>query len=115
MGHNILFVLITLSLCTGKFSLGYFTFWAVITIAWGTIGSAVIIILPLTESWETIKNVCIGMFTNDILMEKVEEMNFRLRAIMAVMPEAEQAYLLEKEKAKKLEAREGTSAVVQQV
>lgn len=48
-------------------------------------------------------------------MEKVEEMNFRLRAIMAVMPEAEQAYLLEKEKAKKLEAREGTSAVVQQV
>ncbi|XP_010918096.1 urea-proton symporter DUR3 [Elaeis guineensis] len=101
-----------LSLPAGKFSLGYFTFWAVITIAWGTIASAVIIILPVTESWETIKNICIGMFTNDILMEKVEEMNFRLRAIMAVMPEAEQAYLLEKEKAKKLEAREGTSTSV---
>lgn len=98
---------ISLNFCncfyTGNFSVGYFTFWAVIAIAWGTIASAVIIILPLAESWKTIQSVCIGMFTNDRLMEKIDEMNSRLRAVMAVMPEAERIYLLEKENAKKLE------------
>ncbi|XP_021279277.1 urea-proton symporter DUR3-like [Herrania umbratica] len=89
-----------LSLPAGEFSVGYFTFWAVIAIAWGTIGSAVIIALPLIESWETIKSVCVGMFTNDRLMEKVEEMNFKLNSIMLAIPEAEKAYLLEKDKAK---------------
>lgn len=87
--------------------MGYFTFWAVIAIMWGTVASVVIIILPLKESWETISSICTGMFTNDKLMEKIDEMNFRLRAIMVVMPEAEQIYLLEKEKAKKLQAAEG--------
>lgn len=90
----------------GEFSIGYFTFWAIIAIAWGTIGSAVIIALPLIESWETIKNVLLGMFTNDRLMEKVEEMNFKLHTIMSAIPEAERIYLLEKEKAKKKEAFE---------
>lgn len=85
----------------GNFSLGYFTFWAIIAIAWGTIGSAVIIALPLMESWETIQNVFLGMFTNDKLMEKIEETNLRMRAIMLAMPEAEKIYLLEKDKAKK--------------
>ncbi|KAH7687208.1 Sodium/solute symporter protein [Dioscorea alata] len=92
-----------LSLPAGNFSVGYFTFWVVIAIAWGTIASAVIIILPLAESWKSIQSVCIGMFTNDRLMEKIDEMNSRLRAVMTVMPEAERIYLLEKENAKKLE------------
>ncbi|KAI3980425.1 hypothetical protein MKX01_038597 [Papaver californicum] len=48
----------------GAFNLGYFTFWAVISILWGTIGSAVIIALPLIESWDTIKLILIGMLTN---------------------------------------------------
>ncbi|KAF6170204.1 hypothetical protein GIB67_038737 [Kingdonia uniflora] len=87
-----------------EFSLGYFTFWAVIAIAWGTIGSAVIIALPLIESWDTIQKIFLGMFTSDQLMEKMEEMNFRMRAIMLAIPEAEQLYLLEKEKLKKQEA-----------
>lgn len=87
----------------GKFSLGYFTFWAVIAIAWGTVASVVIILLPLIESWDTIGKVFNGMFTNDILMGKVEEMNFRLRAIMGTMPEAEKIYLMELEKHKKLD------------
>ena len=91
---------------TGEFSKGYFYFWAVIAIGWGTIGSAVIIVLPLMESWETIQTVILGMFTNDRLMEKVEELNFKLQTIMQAMPEAERIYLLEKEKAKKLEASE---------
>lgn len=90
----------------GNFSLGYFTFWAIIAIAWGTIGSAVIIALPLMESWETIQSVFLGMFTNDKLMEKIEEMNLRMRAIMLAMPEAEKIYLLEKDKAKKEDALE---------
>ncbi|KAK9148553.1 hypothetical protein Scep_007310 [Stephania cephalantha] len=38
-------------------SLGYFTFWAVVAITWGTIGSGVIIALPLIESWETTNGV----------------------------------------------------------
>ncbi|KAJ4957793.1 hypothetical protein NE237_024904 [Protea cynaroides] len=41
-----------LSLPAKEFSLGYFTFWAIIAIAWGTIGSVVIIALPLIESRE---------------------------------------------------------------
>lgn len=53
-----------LSLPAKVFNLEYFTFWAVIAIAWGTIGSAVIILLPLIESWETIQLVLRGMFTN---------------------------------------------------
>lgn len=71
-----------------------------VAIAWGTIGSAVIIALPLIESWETIQSVFLGMFTNDRLMEKVEEMNLKLHTIMLAVPEAEQIYLLQKEKAK---------------
>ncbi|XP_043688236.1 urea-proton symporter DUR3-like [Telopea speciosissima] len=60
-----------LSLPAREFSLGYFTFWAVIAIAWGTIGSVVIIALPLIESRETIKSVLIGIFTNAIHNEKI--------------------------------------------
>jgi len=92
-----------LCLTTGEFSKGYFYFWAVIAIAWGSVGSAVIIILPLVESWETIQSVMMGMFTNDRLMEKVEELNLKLQTIIHAIPEAERLYLLEKGKAKKLE------------
>ncbi|KAJ0112861.1 hypothetical protein Patl1_02612 [Pistacia atlantica] len=102
VGFTIVIVVLwpILSLPAGKFSLGYFTFWAVVAIAWGTIGSAVIIALPLIESWETIQSVCLGLFTNDRLMEKVEEMNLKLHMIMLAVPEAEQNYLLQKEKTK---------------
>lgn len=95
-----------LSLPAGEFSLGYFTFWAVIAIAWGTLGSAVIIALPLIESWETIQNVLLGMFTNDRVMEKIEEVNIKMHAIMLAIPEAEQIYLLQKENLKKPNAVE---------
>ncbi|CAA7411113.1 unnamed protein product [Spirodela intermedia] len=99
-----------LSLPARKYSLGYFTFWAIIAIAWGTIGSAVIIVLPLKESWETIENVFMGMFTNDALMAKIEEMNTRMHAILVSLPDAQQIYLLEKEKAKRDEALESKAA-----
>ncbi|GLU05280.1 hypothetical protein SLE2022_223890 [Rubroshorea leprosula] len=108
LGFTILIVILwpLLTLPAGKFNLGYFTFWTVIAVAWGTVGSAVIIALPLVESWEIINNVCLGMFTNDTLMEKVEELNFKLNSIILAIPEAERVYLLEKEKAKKEEASE---------
>ncbi|KAL6985605.1 urea active transporter, variant 2 [Sarracenia purpurea var. burkii] len=101
-----------LSLAAGRFSKGYFTFWAIITIAWGTIGSAVIIILPITESWKTIQSVLIGMFTNDHLMEKIEELNSKLHTIILAIPEAERVYLMEKEKAKKKDESEPDGLIV---
>jgi hypothetical protein len=66
--------------------------------------STVIIVLPLIESWGTIQSVVLAMFTNDKLMEKVEEMSLKLHTIMLAIPEAEKIYLLEKEKAKRKEA-----------
>ncbi|XP_015963168.1 urea-proton symporter DUR3 isoform X1 [Arachis duranensis] len=108
VGFTVLIVILwpILSLPAGEFSKGYFYYWAVIAIGWGTIGSAVIIVLPIMESWETIRTVILGMFTNDRLMEKVEELNHKLQTIIQAMPEAERLYLLEKEKAKRLEASE---------
>lgn len=105
VGFTIIIVVLwpALSLPVGQFSLGYFTFWAVIAVAWGTVASAVIIALPLIESWETIQNVCLGMFTNDRLMEKVEELNCKLNAIVLSIPEAESKYLMEVEKNKKMD------------
>ncbi|XP_028082466.1 urea-proton symporter DUR3-like isoform X2 [Camellia sinensis] len=114
VGFTVVIVLLwpLLSLPAGRFSEGYFTFWAIIAIAWGTIGSAVIIVLPLTESWQTIQSIIFGMFTNDRLMEKVEELNLKLNTIMSAIPEAERIYLLEKGKAKKNEASEPDAHIV---
>ncbi|KAK3128809.1 hypothetical protein QOZ80_6BG0466650 [Eleusine coracana subsp. coracana] len=81
-----------LSLPAGWYSVGYFTLWAAIAIAWGTVGSAVIIFLPLAESWDTICMVCAGMFTNDVVYERLDDVNLRLKAIMGTMPEAEKRY-----------------------
>lgn len=108
VGFTVLIVILwpLLSLPAGVFSKGYFTFWAVIAMAWGTICSAVIIVLPLIESWGTIQSIVLAMFTNDKLMEKVEEMNLKLHTIMLAIPEAEKIYQLEKEKAKRKEASE---------
>ncbi|KAK4741272.1 hypothetical protein SAY87_024860 [Trapa incisa] len=108
VGFTLLIVVLwpVMSLPAKVFSKGYFTFWAVIAIAWGTVGSAVIIALPLMESWQTIQNVCMGMFTNDLLLEKIDEINFKLHSLVSSIPEAERLYLLEKEKMKKMEATE---------
>ncbi|KAL6985602.1 urea active transporter, partial [Sarracenia purpurea var. burkii] len=114
IGLTIVFVILwpLLSLAAGRFSKGYFTFWAIITIAWGTIGSVVIIIWPVTESWKTIQSVLIGMFTNDRLMETIEELNSKLHTIMLATPEAERVYLMEKEKAKKKDQSEPDDLIV---
>lgn len=69
-----------------------------IAIAWGTVASAVIIALPLMESWETIESVLLGMFTNDRVMEKMEEMDSKLQTIISSISETERARLLEENK-----------------
>ncbi|KAB8113871.1 hypothetical protein EE612_053014 [Oryza sativa] len=81
-----------LSLPARRYSLGYFTLWAAVAIAWGTVGSVVIILLPVAESWTTITKVCAGMFTNDAVYDRLDDVNLRLRAIMGAMPEAEKRY-----------------------
>ncbi|KAK1417843.1 hypothetical protein QVD17_26977 [Tagetes erecta] len=106
-GVGFTFVIVILwplfSLPARDFSKGYFTFWAVVAIAWGTVGSAVIIVLPVAESWQTIQSVMLGMFTNDKIVEKIEELNLKLETIIKAVPDAERIYLLEKGKIKKNE------------
>ncbi|KAM3322568.1 urea-proton symporter DUR3 [Capsicum chacoense] len=113
IGFTIVIVILwpILTLPVGQFSKGYFTFWAVICIAWGTVGSAVIIALPLMESWTTIQSVLNGMFTNDRVMQKLEDLNSKLNAFVVAMPEVERVYLLEKERSKKKEASESDQIV----
>eukprot|EP00270_Netrium_digitus_P009623 TRINITY_DN2933_c0_g1_i1.p1 TRINITY_DN2933_c0_g1~~TRINITY_DN2933_c0_g1_i1.p1 ORF type:complete len:727 (+),score=169.16 TRINITY_DN2933_c0_g1_i1:137-2317(+) len=86
------------ALPAGVFSEGFFTFWAVISISWGTIGSLVIIILPLYEHWDIIALIIDGMFSNNIILDKVDDIGLKMSAILSTMPEAEKIYLLEKEK-----------------
>ncbi|KAL3689745.1 hypothetical protein R1sor_016054 [Riccia sorocarpa] len=89
-----------LSLPAKVFSEGYFTFWAVIAIVWGTVGSVVIIVLPLYESYETILEILNGMFTDDILLGRIDQLDTKLDAIIKTNPEAERAYLLQRKPAK---------------
>ncbi len=95
------------------FSEGYFAFWASIAIIWGTVGSLVIILLPLYESRETIRFILSGMFTNEILYDKIDDISTRVRLIMKSMPEAERLYYQEKEQHKKDEASESTEKEIE--
>ncbi|KAL8063830.1 hypothetical protein ABFX02_01G052400 [Erythranthe guttata] len=63
LGFTLVIVILwpALTVPAGQFNKGYFTFWAVIAVAWGTVASAVIIALPLIESRETIISVIVGM------------------------------------------------------
>ncbi|GAB2253040.1 hypothetical protein Droror1_Dr00005887 [Drosera rotundifolia] len=106
LGFTLVIVVLwpALSLPAGVFSLKYFTFWAVVAIAWGTVGSAVIIAMPLMESWSTIQYVLAGMFTNDRLMARMDKIDAKLEMIMQVLPDAERGHLLEEEKARKIDS-----------
>ncbi|EMS63712.1 putative urea active transporter 1 [Triticum urartu] len=61
----------------------------------GTISGCVlgvIVWLTVAKSWDTISMVCAGMLTNDIVYQRLDDVNLRLRAIMGAMPEAEKRY-----------------------
>lgn len=47
-----------------------------------------------------------GMFTNDRVMEKLEDLNSKLNAFIIAIPEVERVYFLEKERSKRKEASE---------
>mmetsp|Transcript_37205 Transcript_37205/g.75479 ORF Transcript_37205/g.75479 Transcript_37205/m.75479 type:complete len:605 (+) Transcript_37205:286-2100(+) len=68
VGFAILFVVIwpALSLPEGVFSKPYFAFWVFISVAWGFCAAAVIIVLPVYESWSAIRKVYDG-FAHDYL------------------------------------------------
>ncbi|MCO5592213.1 hypothetical protein L7F22_046211 [Adiantum nelumboides] len=93
-----------LSLPAKVFSSGYFIFWAIIAILWGTIGSAVIIFLPLYESWESIRIILLALFTSYEMKQCLDDMNLKLHALVHSMPEAERLYLLRKGEMKKKDA-----------
>jgi urea-proton symporter len=65
-GYVISFILIfvwpVLSIPAGKFTESYFAFWVLVSIAWGFAGGIVVTILPITESFDEIGDVFVGMY-----------------------------------------------------
>lgn len=99
----ILFVWPVLSLPAGVFSEGYFTFWVVLSIIWGTVGSAIIVVLPLVESYDVLMVIAIGWFGDlggSETKTELKDINMKMNAMLATNPEAERMYLMEKEKKK---------------
>lgn len=60
-GFSVLMVLIwpVLSFPAGVFTKEYFAFWIFISIIWSAVATAVIIVLPIYESWDAIKGGCL--------------------------------------------------------
>jgi hypothetical protein len=65
VGLTILFVIVwpALSLPEGVFNKDYFSFWVFISVMWGFCAAAVIIVLPIYESWDEIKKVYVGFMS----------------------------------------------------
>jgi urea-proton symporter len=65
-GYFISFILIfvwpVLSIPAGKFTESYFAFWVLVSIAWGFAGGIVVTVLPITESFDEIGDVFVGMY-----------------------------------------------------
>ena len=67
----------------GVFNKGYFNLWVGIALAWGTIATAVIILLPVYESWDSISIVIKGMLTNDDVHMRMDIIEGKLDALLA--------------------------------
>ncbi len=78
-GYLLTFVLIIvwplLSIPAQVFTESYFSFWVLVSIAWGFGAAIVISFLPLFESQDEIGNVCSGIM-NYIMCKKVEEVEY---------------------------------------
>lgn len=78
-GYLLTFVLIIvwpiLSIPAQVFTESYFSFWVLVSIAWGFGAAIVISFLPLFESQDEIGNVCSGML-NYLMCKKVEEVEY---------------------------------------
>ena len=66
----------------GVFNKGYFNLWVGIALAWGTVATAVIIILPVYESWDAVSIVLKGMFTNDDVHMRMDIIDAKLDSIL---------------------------------
>ena len=67
----------------GVFNKGYFNLWVGIALAWGTVATAVIILLPVYESWDSISIVIKGMLTNDDVHMRMDIIEGKLDALLA--------------------------------
>ena len=67
----------------GVFNKGYFNLWVGIALAWGTVATAVIILLPVYESWDSISVVLKGMFTNDDVHMRMDVLESKIAALLA--------------------------------
>ena len=67
----------------GVFNKGYFNLWVGIALAWGTVATAVIIFLPVYESWDSISIVLKGMFTNDDVHMRMDVLESKIDALLA--------------------------------
>jgi len=67
----------------GVFNKGYFNLWVGIALAWGTVATAVIILLPVYESWDSISIVLKGMFTNDDVHMRMDIIEGKLDSLLA--------------------------------
>ena len=67
----------------GVFNKGYFNLWVGIALAWGTVATAVIIFLPVYESWDSILIVIKGMCTNDDVHMRMDIIEGKLDALLA--------------------------------
>jgi len=66
----------------GVFNKGYFNLWVGIALAWGTVATAVIILLPVYESWDSISIVLKGMFTNDDVHMRMDLIESKIDALL---------------------------------
>lgn len=52
---------------------GYFTFWVVLSMIWGLIATAIAIVMPLAESWETLWAVAVHTLQCNPMKKKVNK------------------------------------------
>ncbi|GBG60780.1 hypothetical protein CBR_g12518 [Chara braunii] len=78
-----------LSLPAGVFSKGYFSFWVIVSLIWGTVATAITILLPLYESWDAIVVVCTGLFTNQATHDRLDVIDKKMTALIRVSPQAQ--------------------------
>mmetsp|Transcript_36930 Transcript_36930/g.104203 ORF Transcript_36930/g.104203 Transcript_36930/m.104203 type:complete len:701 (-) Transcript_36930:214-2316(-) len=79
-----------LTIPVGVFSQGYFTFWVSIAIIWGILASALMIIMPVAESWGGLAEVCGKVMRGErnpveeeTYEESVEKADVNLEAVKA--------------------------------
>ena len=56
--------------------------WVAIALTWGTVATAVIIILPVYESWAEISTTLQGMFTNDDVHMRMDIIDSKLDSLL---------------------------------